>query len=252
MTQTKTYTRKNDPKESGIYLTWGKDGRSHGLSVCRFANGQWYDVATTRVSEQPTPNKEICDWEGPLVLLQNSQGAPCVPGRSAISRQEIMEKVAQVWCSKENENKSMDVGLAEGFTELACNLLQGCELNEKSLRQIQHEIAEWSRRNFGDNVSKATGQRMFSTNALLGIGEEFGELAHVVLKRHQGIRGYDDDAKYKAERDDAIADLLVYLCDFSDRESVDLQEVLNAVWKKVQKRDWEKNKVNADKIADSQ
>lgn len=121
---------------------------------------------------------------------------------------------------------------------------------EKSLRTIQYEIAEWSLRNFKDQKSKQTGQVLGSLAPLLGINEESGELNHVMLKRHQGIRGFDDDTKFKTERDDCIADLLVYLCDFSNREEVDLQGVLNKVWSKVQKRDWEKNKKDADVIAD--
>lgn len=124
--------------------------------------------------------------------------------------------------------------------------------SEKSLREIQTEIGKWSKKNFGNNISKATGQALFSTNALLGIIEETGELAHCVLKRHQGIRGYDDDLKYTTERDDAIADILVYLCDFSCREGVDLQEVLNKVWAKVQKRDWEKNQQNAHEVVENE
>lgn len=119
---------------------------------------------------------------------------------------------------------------------------------EKSLREIQNEIAEWSRKNFGDNVSARTGQWLYSDCALLGIVEEVGELAHVNLKSHQGIRGYDDPKKYKEERDDAISDILVYLCDYAFREGVDLQECLNKVWAKVQKRDWEKNKKDAAEI----
>ena len=34
-----------------------------------------------------------------------------------------------------------------------------------------------------------------------------GKLCHVVLKRHQGIRGYDDDNKYVAERNKILASL---------------------------------------------
>ncbi len=132
------------------------------------------------------------------------------------------------------------------------NGIGGCEkaTNEKSLRVIQREIKEWSLRNFGKQISKATGAELGSISPLLGIGEENGELCHVVLKRHQGIRGYDDDVKYMAERDDAIADILVYLCDFANREDVDLQAALNAVWAKVQQRDWQKNKANAHEVAE--
>lgn len=107
-----------------------------------------------------------------------------------------------------------------------------------SLREIQQEIGEWSRRNFGDQVSKSTGQTLGSLCPLLGIQEELGELCHVVLKRHQGIRGYDDDAKYQAERDDAMADIMVYLCDYASREGVDLEAVLTMTWNKVKSRDW--------------
>ena len=107
-----------------------------------------------------------------------------------------------------------------------------------SLREIQREIGEWSRRNFGEQVSKATGQRLGSLCPLLGVQEELGELCHVVLKRHQGIRGYDDDVKYQTERDDALADILVFLCDFSEDEGVDLEGVLAMAWNKVKSRDW--------------
>lgn len=120
-----------------------------------------------------------------------------------------------------------------------------------SLREIQAQIREWADRNFKNNTSKATGAELGSIGPLLGIGEENGELCHVVLKRHQGIRGYDDDTKYKTERDDALADILVYLCDFAGREEVDLQDILNKVWAKVRQRDWQKNKVNAAEVAEA-
>lgn len=115
-----------------------------------------------------------------------------------------------------------------------------------SLREIQQEIGEWSRRNFGDQVSKSTGQVLGSLSPLLGVQEELGELCHVVLKRHQGIRGYDDDAKYQAERDDAMADIMVYLCDYASREGVDLEAVLTMTWNKVKSRDWTKRPQDAN------
>lgn len=158
------------------------------------------------------------------------------------------EKAAQLWCEKLNANKSMDPQLCESIANLLVK--ETTSQGEKSLRQIQREIAEWSNRNFKDNTSKHSGQKMYSTNALLGIVEEVGELSHCVLKRHQGIRGFDSTDYYIAHRDDAVADLLVYLCDFADREGIDLQSCLNQVWAKVQKRDWEKNPQNADKVAE--
>lgn len=115
----------------------------------------------------------------------------------------------------------------------------------KTLSEIQSEIGEWSRRNFGEQKSKATEQYLGSLAPLMGVAEEVGELMHVVLKRHQGIRGYDDDGKFIAERNDAIADILVYLCDFACREGVDVAQCLADTWAGVQRRDWEKNRVNA-------
>src|SRR5690349_11211377 len=125
------------------------------------------------------------------------------------------------------------------------------ETNELSLREIQAQIREWADRNFKNNTSKATGAELGSVAPLLGIVEEAGELSHCVLKRHEGIRGYDDDAKYTTDRDDALADILVYLCDFAGREGVDLLSALNKTWARVRQRDWEKNKVNAAEIVDA-
>lgn len=116
------------------------------------------------------------------------------------------------------------------------------------LPTIQREIGEWSRRNFGDQTSKATHQVLGSLAPLLGVTEELGELTHVVLKRHQGIRGYDNYEKYKAERDDAVADLMIYLCDFAEREGdLDVMEALERTWNKVKSRDWKNRPVDANK-----
>lgn len=46
------------------------------------------------------------------------------------------------------------------------------------------------------------------TEALTTLCKSLGKLCHCVLKRHQGIRGYDDNDKYVAERDQAIAAIM--------------------------------------------
>lgn len=101
------------------------------------------------------------------------------------------------------------------------------------LQEIQQQIGTWSKELFGNNVSLVTGHPMYSQNALTGLVEEVGELNHVTICHHQGRRGYDDEAKYKADRDDALADILVFLCDYACREGVDLLTVLNSAWTKV-------------------
>jgi hypothetical protein len=68
----------------------------------------------------------------------------------------------------------------------------------KTLQQISDEITPWAAKNF--KVHKPH----------IGILEEIGEMAHVILKAHQKIRGYDDPVKRKRELIDGIADVAIY------------------------------------------
>jgi len=169
------------------------------------------------------------------------------------------------------------------------------------LSKIEEEVAEWSRRNFGAQVSKTTGQELGSLAPLLGLGEELGELEearskgdlfllrdavgdcfiylldycsreelsfeslwnssiimtgpkiylhlygkllHVVLKRHQGIRGYDNDAKFLHEHTMLLRWIIGEL-----KQEVDAPEdLLQKVWQEVKERDWKKNPEGADKL----
>jgi NTP pyrophosphatase (non-canonical NTP hydrolase) len=110
----------------------------------------------------------------------------------------------------------------------------------KSLSQVQREITAWARSQFGDNVSRddtsaAFGHPLGSLAPLLGMFEELGELAHAVVYRHQG-RGYADPAEHREAKEDALADLMVFACDFAGREGIDLEAVLGEVWERVSKR----------------
>ena len=109
-----------------------------------------------------------------------------------------------------------------------------------SLNEIQNEISRWSEKNFGSQESKAYPNLVLGSLApLLGVVEEVGELCHATLKYHQGIRGYDNLEYYRNERDDAVGDIMVYLCDYASREGIDLQQILNDVWQQeVSKRNW--------------
>lgn len=110
----------------------------------------------------------------------------------------------------------------------------------KTLEQLQQEIGAWAKLNFGENVSKDSesvsyGSPLGSIPSLLGMQEELGELSRVVCRLHQGrYKGTKLEA-YTAMAD-ALADLLVFGCDFSSREGINLLMVLNLVWEKVQKR----------------
>lgn len=96
---------------------------------------------------------------------------------------------------------------------------------------VQREQKEWSNRNFGPHPA---------WHPLLGVQEEVGELAHAYLKREQQIRG--SRQQHDADIRDAVADIVIYLCDFCTCEGINLAEVVSDVWKKVRQRDWTKNK----------
>lgn len=102
-----------------------------------------------------------------------------------------------------------------------------------SIATIQGEIAIWVSHNFGPHPS---------WHPLLGIQEEAGELAHAFLKREQGIRTNED---HDAGIRDAVADLMIYLCDFCNSEKIDLEAELQDTWNRVKQRDWKKDPANA-------
>ncbi len=72
--------------------------------------------------------------------------------------------------------------------------------NESELIQA---VGEWSVRNFRDRRAPE-----------FGIVEEIGEAAHCVLKRFQKIRGFEEEEFFLAEFTDALADTIIYLCDW--------------------------------------
>lgn len=103
-------------------------------------------------------------------------------------------------------------------------------------QQLQSEVVEWSKYNFGPRLG--SGYR-----PLLGAIEELGELAHAHLKAEQGIRTSEDHNEAKI---DAIGDIIIYLADYCEQQGIDLQCAVEATWSKVSKRDWKHNKVTGD------
>src|SRR5690606_26362100 len=67
-----------------------------------------------------------------------------------------------------------------------------------------------------------------------------GKLSHAVLKRHQGIRGFDKYFKYRTERDQAIVGLFKSLEGAAlDCLKKEYLVILNGTWNKVvSKRNW--------------
>lgn len=73
--------------------------------------------------------------------------------------------------------------------------------------------------------------------ALLGLIEEVGELAHAHLKFGQGIRGINE-LEYKHQATDAIGDIMIYLASYCNTNGIDMAKCLETAWKEVNKRDW--------------
>ena len=98
------------------------------------------------------------------------------------------------------------------------------------LYELQNEVGAWSRRNFPNNQPY---------HPLLGLQEEVGELAHAHLKAEQGIRGTDKE--HHRAKIDAVGDILIYLCDYCERNCIALDTAVGMTWDKVSRRDWRKD-----------
>lgn len=70
-----------------------------------------------------------------------------------------------------------------------------------------------------------------------------GRIYHCVLKRCQGIRGYDDDAKFRTEVCASVSSFFAAL-DLRCRTVISrgIIDVLEETWAQVKQRDWTKNK----------
>lgn len=106
-------------------------------------------------------------------------------------------------------------------------------MNLDNLRTFQVKHKLWLEHNF-------PGQKPHQ--ALLGIGEEVGELMHAHLKHEQGIRAYSDEADIQFRRDamDAIGDIMVYITSYCNTNKFDMADCLNMAWDEVKDRDWRK------------
>ena len=95
------------------------------------------------------------------------------------------------------------------------------------LSDVQQQLGPWQEHNF-------PGREAWEP--LLGIAEELGELNHSFLKRHQQIRLEEN---HNAKIQDALGDILIYMCDFANAEGLNLDQILEDTWVGVvKKRDW--------------
>lgn len=100
------------------------------------------------------------------------------------------------------------------------------------IKKFQAIQALWLKENF-PNVEP--------WEALAGIMEEAGELAHAHLKGFNKIRGLEDEAKIKHYKADAIGDLFIYMASYCNTNDLDLEECIFAAWEEVRRRNWRIN-----------
>ncbi|SRR5258705_1097787 len=74
---------------------------------------------------------------------------------------------------------------------------------------LTKEVGLWSINNFGT-----------LQNPWLGMVEEIGELAHCLLKREQGIRGFDDPIYFLDQLKDALGDIGIYAANYAYNEEM--------------------------------
>jgi len=103
------------------------------------------------------------------------------------------------------------------------------------LSQLQREHKRWLEHNFPSQKSH---------DALLGLIEEVGELAHAHLKHEQGIRDMTE-VEYRIQAADAIGDIVIYLASYCNTNEFSLPLIVKETWDRVKQRDWRKDPDNA-------
>ena len=95
----------------------------------------------------------------------------------------------------------------------------------------QKELNEWQKYNFSEGLT---------SDMIIGMLEELGELGHFYLKGKQGIReGANGDCKEKMA--DAFGDVVIYGIQVMTSIGLDAEDVLRDTITEVLKRDWKNN-----------
>lgn len=83
-----------------------------------------------------------------------------------------------------------------------------------------------------------------SWEALAGMTEELGELAHAHLKGFNAIRAMRDPEAVQAAKADAVGDIFIYLMSYCNTNNLDLETCIDRAWSEVKERDWVANPVD--------
>lgn len=106
------------------------------------------------------------------------------------------------------------------------------ELPDNQLSALQMKLSRWQTKNFKPPTAG---------ELCLGVAEESGELAHVVLKNIQGLRGFEDIEKVREVGGDSMADAIVYMFQLATHWRLDLGTLIELTSEMVMQRNWIKD-----------
>lgn len=109
------------------------------------------------------------------------------------------------------------------------------------LNELQYVLSLWQKANFEED--ECTAEWM-----IVGATEELGEASHVLLKSRQKIREYPFgfDEKAKADLEDAVGDICVYLMQLCTKTGISFGDALFNVSRKVLERNWVENRKDGE------
>lgn len=169
-----------------------------------------------------------------------------VPQISQWSRANFGNQTSKV-TGQDLESIAPLLGIMEEFGELVEST--SSDADKDAVADILVYLADFCARD-GVDVSRLTIHHFRkedlarkSCRNLCSSSKITGKLCHAVLKRHQGIRGFDNTDYYVSIRDEEIGRILGFLVNtFSD---VFCENALRAVWDKVKNRNWKADPVTA-------
>jgi NTP pyrophosphatase (non-canonical NTP hydrolase) len=91
-------------------------------------------------------------------------------------------------------------------------------MEREALTKLQNEIHTWHVRNYPTDLVH---------QALLGVGEELGELERAELKQHGGIRGTFEE--WEKEKQKEAGDVLIGLLNVSSFVGIDMNDAIKSV-----------------------
>jgi NTP pyrophosphatase (non-canonical NTP hydrolase) len=98
-----------------------------------------------------------------------------------------------------------------------------------ALKGFAREVEKWANHNFGDAAECP------AIIAVVGLGEEVGEVQRALLKQHQKIRGTHEE--WQTEIAKELGDVLIKIADVANRAGVDMLDIVGR-WHSIRSRDW--------------